>query len=516
MASNYDYHLAIIGGGAAGLTAARFANQLGKRVALIEAAGRTGGDCTWTGCVPSKALLRAAQAAAAVRDAPQYGITVGAGAGNAAPAVSADFAAVMQRIRAVINRIYDAESPAALRAAGIDVEGIDVEGIDVEGIDVEGIDVIDGRAKFQDARTLAVGARVITAKAFLICAGASPVIPPIPGLDATPYLTYESFWDLETLPQRLVIIGGGPVGCELAQACQRLGARVTLIEAQSRILPNADPDAAQLAADALRNDGVELRLSALAPSVRLSDGDGGRQEITVATAGGGPADSHNDSAAVGDALLIAVGRRPNTAGLGLDAAGVACNANGIIVNDYLRTTVKHIYAAGDCISGGPQFTHYAGYQGAMAVRNALLPGRTRAHRNPQQIPWAVFTDPEIAQAGYTAEQAQRRYGSRIRTTTLPMASIDRAVIDGPTDGFIKAVHLPNGRIVGATIAGTRAAELAQEWIIAIDHGQHLKDLASTLHPYPSLAMGSQQLAWEAYQAALTTGWRGRLLRWLSG
>lgn len=501
MPSNYDYHLAIIGGGSAGLTAARFANQLGKRVALIEAAGRTGGDCTWTGCVPSKALLRAAQAAAAVRDAPQYGITVGAGAGNAAPAVSADFAAVMQRIRAVINRIYAAESPAALRAAGIDVEGIDV---------------IDGRAKFQDARTLAVGARVITAKAFLICAGASPVIPPIPGLDATPYLTYESFWDLETLPQRLVIIGGGPVGCELAQACQRLGARVTLIEAQSRILPNADPDAAQLAADALRNDGVELHLSALAPSVRLSDGDGGRQEITVATAGGGPADSHNDSAAVGDALLIAVGRRPNTAGLGLDAAGVAYDASGIIVNDYLRTTVKHIYAAGDCISGAPQFTHYAGYQGAMAVRNALLPGKTRAHRNPQQIPWAVFTDPEIAQAGYAAEQAQRRYGSRIRTTTLPMASIDRAVIDGQTTGFIKAVHLPNGRIIGATIVGTRAAELAQEWIIAIDQGLRLKDLASTLHPYPSLATGSQQLAWKAYQAALTTGWRGRLLRWLSG
>ncbi len=511
MASNYDYHLAIIGGGAAGLTAARFANQLGKRVALIEAAGRTGGDCTWTGCVPSKALLRAAQAAAAVRDARQYGITVGAGAGNAAPAVSADFAAVMQRIRAVINRIYAAESPAALRAAGIAVEGIDVEGIDV----------IDGRAQFQDARTLAVGARVITAKAFLICAGASPVIPPIPGLNATPYLTYESFWELETLPQRLVIIGGGPVGCELAQAGQRLGAQVALIEAQPRILPDADPDAAKLAADALRNDGVELRLSASVQSVRLSDGDGGRPEIAVATADGGADDSytddsHNDSAVVGDALLIAVGRRPNTAGLGLDAAGVACDANGIIVNNYLRTSVRHIYAAGDCISGGPQFTHYAGYQGAMAVRNALLPGKTRAHRNPQQIPWAVFTDPEIAQAGYTAEQAQPRYGSRIRTTTLPMASIDRAVIDGQTTGFIKAVHLSNGRIIGATIVGTRAAELAQEWIIAIDHGLRLKDLASTLHPYPSLATGSQQLAWEAYQAGMTTGWRGRLLRWLSG
>ena len=491
MPSNYDYHLAVIGGGSAGLTAARFANQLGKRVALIEAAGRTGGDCTWTGCVPSKSLLRAAQAAAAVRDARQYGIA--AGDGN----VSVDFPAVMQRIRAVISRIYAAESPAALRAAGIAV--------------------IEGHAKFQDARTLAVGARIITAKAFLICAGASPVIPPIPGLDAAPYLTYESFWDLETLPARLSVIGGGPVGCELAQACQRLGAQVTLIEAQSRILPDADPAAAELAADALRNDGVELRLSASVQSVRLSDGDGRRPEIAVATAGAA-ADSYNDSdsAIIADALLIAVGRRPNTAGLGLDAAGVAYDANGIIVNDYLRTGVKHIYAAGDCISGAPQFTHYAGYQGAMAVRNALLPGQTRTHRNPQQIPWAVFTDPEIAQAGYTAEQAQPRYGSRIRTTTLPLASVDRAVIDGPTDGFIKAVHLPNGRIIGATIAGARAAELAQEWIIAIDHGLRLKDLASTLHPYPSLSVGSQQLAWEAYLAGITTGWRGRLLRWLSG
>ena len=465
-----QYDLAIIGAGSAGLTAARFANRLGKRVALIEA-NRVGGDCTWTGCIPSKALLQAARVAHTIRTAGRYGVIAGR------PAV--DFPGLMARIRSVVAQIYALESPDALRA--------------------EGIDVIESRAEFQDAHTVVAGPRRITAQSFLICTGASPLVPPVPGLAHTPYLTYETFWQLTALPARLIIIGGGPIGCELAQACQRLGSRVTLVEARDRLLPNDEPEASAIVANSLRDDGVDLQLSA--PVESASRPDNGSVIVTAAG---------RDIA--GDALLVAVGRRPNVAGLGLDAAGVAGDAGGITVNDFLRTGVRNIYAAGDC-AGGYQFTHYAGYQGAMAVRNALLPGRARAR--PRHIPWATFTDPEVARAGCTEQEARQRFGDKVRVSAWPMSQIDRALTDGATDGFIKVVHRPDGTVLGATVAGQRAAEVIQEWAIAVDRRMKFGDLAKTLHAYPSLATGSQQLAWEAYLAGLTGGFRGRLLRWLS-
>ena len=241
MATHYD--LTIIGGGSAGLTAARFANRLGKRVALIEA-DRLGGDCTWTGCVPSKALLHAANLAHAIRNADQLGISV------AEPQV--DFAAVMTRIQAVIRQIYSDETPNTLRS--------------------EGIDVIEARAEFLDSHSVVAGGQQVRSKSFLICTGASPFVPPIPGLNDTPYLTYESFWEQPSLPARLIVIGGGPIGCELAQACQRLGSQVTLVEALDRILPNDDPQAADLVASALVADGIDLRLSEPVESVHTTDG----------------------------------------------------------------------------------------------------------------------------------------------------------------------------------------------------------------------------------------------------
>ena len=471
MTTRYD--LAIIGGGSAGLTAARFANRLGKSAALIEA-NRLGGDCTWTGCVPSKTLLHAANTAHAIRNAPSLGLT------PRAPEPAADFPAVTSRIRAVIAQIYAGETPAALRA--------------------EGINVIEARGEFIDSRTIAAGNAAITARKFVICTGASPFIPPIPGLDAVPYLTYETFWNLTALPARLIVIGGGPIGCELAQACQRLGSQVTLVEAMPSILPNDDPEAAALVAASLADDGVDLRLSAPVQSVAHDAASGA---ITV-TAG--------DAALSGAALLVAVGRRPNVSGLALDAAGIAGTAAGITVNDHLRTSVKHIYAAGDCI-GGYQFTHYAGYQGAMAVRNALLPGRSRAR--PACVPWATFTDPEVAQVGHTETTARNRCGDKVRVARWPMAQVDRAVIEGTTAGFIKVMHRPNGKVLGATVVGPRAAELMQGWAYAIQHGITLADVARTMHAYPSLIVGSQQLAWEAYLTRLNSGLSGRLLRWLS-
>ena len=465
-----DYDLAIIGAGSAGLTAARFAARLGRRVALIEA-NRVGGDCTWTGCVPSKALLHAASVAHTIRAGGTYGVQ--------ASEPEVDFARVMGRVRRVIEQIYSAESPDVLSG--------------------EGIDVVEGKARFEDAHSVSVGNRSISAKHFLICTGASPFVPPIPGLAETPYLTYESFWELEELPARLIVIGGGPIGCELAQACQRLGSRVTLVEALDRLLPNDDPEAAQIVADALARDGVDLRLGAPVESVSTNESG----SITV-TAGG--------EEVVGDRILVAVGRRPNVDGMGLDKAGVEHSTAGITVDNYLRTNARNIYAAGDCI-GGFQFAHYAGYQGAMAVRNVLLPGRSKAR--PAHPPWATFTDPEVAHVGYTEEQARERYGDAVRTATLPMGSIDRAVTDGAAAGFIKVVHRHKGTVLGATVVGRNAAEALQGWAVAFERGLSMGEVARAMQAYPSLGTGNQQVAWDAYLDRLTSGFTGRALRWLA-
>lgn len=431
-----------------------------------------GGDCTWTGCVPSKALLHAAKVAHTVRNSGEYGIL------TQEPEV--DFGLVMGRIRSVIKEIYVAESPDALRA--------------------EGIDVIEGRAQFADAHTVVIGDRSVSAKYFLICTGATPFIPPITGLSQIPYVTYESFWDQDSLPDRLIVVGGGPIGCELAQACQRLGSQVSLVEALDRILPNDEPEAAQMVADSLRRDGVELRLGAPVESV-----DSGR-------AGGVTVRAGNEDVE-GDSLLVAVGRRANVDGMDLENAGIEYSRNRITVDDYLRTTARNIYAAGDCV-GGFQFTHYAGYQGAMAVRNILLPGKSRAR--PAHPPWATFTDPEVAHVGYTAAQARESLGDKVRASKLPMGTVDRAMTDGSTEGFIKVMYQDNGTVLGATMVGRNVAEAMQGWVIAVQHGMKVGDIAKAMQAYPSLGTGNQQVAWDAYLEGLTQGITGRVLRWLAG
>ena len=425
------------------------------------------------GAFPSKALLHAAKVAHTVRNANRYGIST--------RDQQVDFAAVMCRVKSAVKEVYAHESPDTLRS--------------------EGIEALEGRAEFRDARTLAVGRQDISAGRFLICTGAAPFAPPVPGLEDTPYLTYETFWELRALPDRLVIIGGGPIGCELAQACQRLGARVTLVEAMDRLLPNDEPEASQAVAQALRRDGIDLRLSSPVESVER----GAHGGCVLVAAGG--------KTIKGDALLVSVGRRARVDGLGLDRAGVEHSPRGIAVDDYLRTSAKHIYAAGDC-AGGYQFTHYAGFQGAMAVRNMLLPGRSRGR--PQHPPWATFTDPEVAHAGYTEEQARQQFGDKVRVLMLPMARVDRAVTEDATEGFIKVVQRSNGETLGATVIGQRAAETLQAWTLAGDHGLKMADIARTMQPYPSLATGNQQLAWDVYLESLTTGLTGRVVRWLSG
>ncbi len=467
-----DYDLMVIGAGSAGLTAARFAVKLGLSVALVERS-RVGGDCTWTGCVPSKALLKAAGVAQAMRTADQFGLP------SASPDV--DLRLVMERIRSVVRRIYEAESPEVL--AG------------------EGIDVILGEAQFTGPDTVSVEERSLSARRFLVCTGASPVVPPIPGLEGIEYLTYESIWELDELPASLAIVGAGAVGCELAQAFARLGSQVTLIEAAERVLPQEDPEVSGVISGRFADEGIRVLAGAEVTSIGAGPDNSG---VSIELDSGRCVEAEK--------LLVAVGRRPNTEGLGLEAAGVNASPSGIQTNRYLQTANKRVYAAGD-VTGGPQFTHYAGWQGFMTVRNAFLPGNTVAVR--EKVPMATFTDPEAAQVGLAEQEARELHGDRVAITRWPMAEVDRALTDGETDGFVKAVHMPNGRILGATVVSPGAGEMVQEWTLAMDKGVKLGDLARSIHVYPTSSMASQQLALRAYSTRLLTGRLGALLRRLA-
>ena len=460
------YDFVVIGGGSAGLTAARFAARLGRRVAIVEA-NRLGGDCTWTGCVPSKTLIRSANLAHEVRFARRYGID------SRQPGV--DWPAIRARMKSVIQEIYSSESEEQLRE--------------------EGIDAILAPAHFIDSHTLHLRDSTVFGKRFLIATGARPSIPNIPGLDQVNYLTYETVWDIDCLPQKLLVIGGGPVGCELVQAFARLGAEVTLFEATNRILGQDEPEVSKLIAEMLVSEGVEIVLRHPVELVRTS---GGKVIITSGI--------HEWT---GDSLLVAAGRLPNLEGMGLENAGVTYSRNGLPVDRFLRTSQRHIYGAGDC-TGGPQFTHYAGWQGFMAARNALLPGRSRGIRDG--VPWGVFTDPEVAHAGLTEAEARRRFGDKVQAMSWPLKNADRAIIDGAGEGFIKAITLANGRLLGASIVAPRAGEMIHEWAVAIDRRMRLGYLASAIHTYPTYSMSAMQMAAEDSVSRLLSGYSGRVVR----
>ncbi len=461
-----DYNLVVIGAGSAGPTAAGFAAQLGQRVALVEK-DRIGGDCTWTGCIPSKTLLKSARVAHLMRTADRYGIR--------ATAPTIDFGAVMYHVHQVVAEVYQSETPEALRA--------------------QGMEVFLGSAHFTDPHTIGVDGTTLTARRILLATGARPLIPPIAGLNAVDYLTYENIWDLKARPRHLLVVGGGPIGCELAQAFRRLGAEVTLIEAASRILLQDEPEASELLSRELTADGIDVLLNSPVEHAR-QDVDG-----VHLTAGG--------KELVGDSVLVAVGRRPSVAGLALEQAGVEYGPQGIQVDQQLRTSQRHIYAAGDCI-GGYQFTHYAGWQGFMAVRNALLPGTTRAVLD--LVPWATFTDPEVAHAGLTEVQARERFGNRVEVSQWPMQQVDRALTEGDESGFIKLVHQRDGTLLGVTIVNQRAGEMIHEWILALDQRMKIADLVNSLHIDPTYSMGSLQLASQLRLAQLLAGTSGNIIR----
>ncbi len=463
---NDHFDLVVIGAGSGGLVGARFAAQLGARVALIEK-NRIGGDCTWTGCVPSKALLKAAKVAQEVRTAVRYGIV------TSPPTVN--MSAVREYVRGAIQGVYQFETPKAL--AG------------------EGIEVLLGEARFLDDSAVAVGDRTIRSKGFLLTTGARPIVPPIAGLQDVPFITYEQVFENDALPRSLTIVGGGPIGMEMAQAYQRLGAQVTVVSVH--VLPKEDPDVQQLIKNVLEREGVRF-VSEKAKSAR-KDADA----IIIAT---------DQQEVHCDMLMIAVGRKPNIEGLELEKAGVEYSPHGVSVDDRLRTNVKHIYAAGD-VTGTYQFTHYAGWQAFQAVRNALLPGSSPGISN--LVPWVTFTDPEVAHIGATEEQARTENENCICVYRRELRHVDRAVCENDLSGLLKIITKPDGAILGATIVAARAGEAITEIIVAMKQRMKIGDLASTIHPYPTYSTGVQQIAADIAVEQQLSGISGKLVRWLS-
>lgn len=463
---NDHFDLVVIGAGSGGLVGARFAAQLGAKVALVERS-RIGGDCTWTGCVPSKALLKAAKIAHETRTAGRYGVV------TSPPTVN--MSEVREYVRGAIQGVYQFETPEAL--AG------------------EGIDVVLGEARFLNDSAIVVGDRRIRSHAFLLTTGARPMVPQIPGLQDVPFITYEQVFENDALPKSLTIVGGGPIGMEMAQAYQRLGAQVTVVS--DNVLPKEDPDVQQLIKNVLEREGVRF-VSERAKSAS-KDGDA----IIIAT---------DQQEARGDMLMIAVGRKPNTEGLDLHKAGVKYSQRGVSVDDRLRTNVKRIYAAGD-VTGSYQFTHYAGWQAFRAVRNALLPGSSFGISN--LVPWVTFTDPEVAHIGATEEQARAENGNRICVYHRELRQIDRAICENDRSGFLKIITKPDGAILGAAIVAARAGDAIAEIVVAMKQRMKIDDLAGTIHPYPTYSTAVQQIAADIAVEQQLSGTSGKLVRWLS-
>lgn len=469
------YNLVVIGGGTGGLVAAVGAAGLGAKVALVERR-RLGGDCLNTGCVPSKALLRCARVAANARRAGDFGIRVGG-----EPEV--DFPAVMERMRRIRAEIAVHDSAERLRD--------------------HGVDVFFGEASFAGPAAVAVGHHTLAFHRAIVATGARPAEPPVEGLAETGFLTSETVFSLSGLPVRLAVVGGGPVGCEIAQAFARFGSRVTVVEMTDRLLPNDDPDASAAVAEALRRDGIDVatgctveRVEPVAGAKRLHlEGEEGRGVVEV------------------DEIFVATGRAPNVEGLGLEAAGIGSgDGRGIEVDDRLRTANPRVYAIGDVLPG-PRFTHLSDAQARLALRNALFPGSEKA--SALTIPWCTYTDPEVAQAGHTSASAAEA-GIEIRTLTRPLGEVDRAVLDGETAGFAR-VHLEEGgdAIVGATMVARHAGEMISEMTLAIAAGVGLEAVGDAIHPYPTQAEAWKQLGDEYRRSRLTRLVRKAFELWFS-
>jgi pyruvate/2-oxoglutarate dehydrogenase complex dihydrolipoamide dehydrogenase (E3) component len=460
---SYRYDVVIIGGGTAGLVSSAIAAGLGARVALIERE-RTGGDCLWTGCVPSKRLIAAGSLAHAMRHADRVGLT--------AMEPDIDFATVMESVQASIRAIEPHDSPDRLSAAGVEV--------------------VEASGRFDGPGRLQVGERTLLFRSAIIATGSHPALPSVPGLiDAGP-LTSSTVWDLRELPKKLTILGGGPIGCELAQAFARLGAAITIVEMGERLLPREEPATSALLAERLRAEGIEMRLGCTATEVVAGHQRGGELVIN------GP---RGPERVAFDRILVATGRSPRTDQLGLETVGVELDPRGAIrVDPRLRTTARRIFAAGD-VTGGPAFTHVAAHHARVATPNALFHTRTTVS---ETIPQVTFTDPEIARVGLSESEARQRWGERAQLARFDYAQLDRAITDGRDYGFTQLIGDPRGRLVGATIAAPAAGETIAELTAWIARGAKLDDVSQAVHAYPTFSEGPARAADERLSARYST------------
>jgi pyruvate/2-oxoglutarate dehydrogenase complex dihydrolipoamide dehydrogenase (E3) component/uncharacterized membrane protein YdjX (TVP38/TMEM64 family) len=471
---SFDYNLIVIGAGAAGLVSSYIGATVKARVALIEK-NAMGGDCLNTGCVPSKALLRTARLLAEARDSERYGIR--------RMDSEVDFGDVMRRVKAVIAKIEPHDSPERYRAMGVDV--IQSHGTLVSPWEVE----VDGRR--------------ISARSIVLATGAEPLVPPIEGLADTPYLTSDTLWELESLPERLVVLGGGPIGSELTQAFARLGSEVTVVEMADRLLPREDPEAGELLAGSLQRDGVHVATGHKA--LRVVDGrrlvcehDGEEVEYEF------------------DQLLVALGRRTRTEGYGLEQIGVRPGAQGGIGTDsFQRTNFPNIYVCGDA-AGPYQFTHVAAHQAWSAAVNALISPFWSFKTDYRVIPWVTFTDPEVARVGLSEEEARERDIDH-EVTTYQLDDLDRAIADSADYGFVKILTRPGkDEILGATIVAPHAGDMLPELVLAMKHKLGLNKLLGTIHVYPTYGEAVKYAAGEwkkARKPEAVLAWAERFFRW---
>ncbi len=458
----------VIGAGSGGLSVAAGASQMGAKVVLIERA-KMGGDCLNYGCVPSKALIAAGHMAQSARRGRVFGVN------GQAPDVR--FGEVHDHVHGVIATIAPHDSQERF-----------------EGL---GVDVIRDTARFVDERTVEAGGKRIQARRFVVATGSRPAEPDIPGLARLPYLTNETIFDLTERPEHLIILGGGPIGCEMAQAHGRLGARVTVLQ-RDRIMPKDDPEAVEVVRKRFIEEGVDVRenvtVKAAAPCMN---------GIAVMVEDGG-----EEMRIEGSHLLVSAGRVASVDGLNLEAAGIAYTAKGIRVDSRLRTSNKRVFAIGDA-AGGYQFTHMAAYHAGIVIRNALFhwPAQVKYHA----VPWVTYTDPELAQVGLTEAQAVGKYGSKTRVTRWSFAENDRAQAERDTSGLIKVVTGPGARIVGATIVGPHAGEMITTWILAVNEGLKIGAIANLIVPYPTLGEVSKRAAGAYYTDTLFSSRTRRLV-----
>lgn len=465
--------LCIIGAGSGGLSVAAGASQMGATTVLVEG-GKMGGDCLNYGCVPSKALIAAAKKAHSLHGSEVFGIS------GESPTV--DYAKVMDHVAGVIAGIAPHDS--------------------VERFESFGVQVLQGYGTFTGPNQIAVGGTLVEARKFVIATGSSPVAPPVPGLEECGYYTNETIFENKEKPEHLVVIGGGPIGMEMAQAHNRLGCKVTVLEAFTA-LGKDDPELTAVALKAIRAEGVDIREGVKITSVTRQEDNSVAFDIEH---------EGHEGRLVGTHLLVAAGRKPNLERLNLDAAGISRTKAGLVVDARLRTTNKHVFGIGDA-AGGYQFTHVAGYHAGIVIRNALF--KLPAKVNYDGVSWVTYTDPEIANVGMSEAEARKKFGDTVKTLSFPYAENDRARAERRTEGMVKAIVTEKGKILGAAIVGVQAGEIIQPWALAITGGLKIGSMASYISPYPTLSEINKRAAGSFYTPKLFSSKTRKIVKFLS-